>query len=93
MKTCVAIVLAAFHCFGIDVETVPSIAITEDIPFEAIYVGDRIYMKDPNKCDVLAHEFVHHLQYLNGGPARSAAQWWDREAQAIWLSAQIMECR
>lgn len=90
---CVAVVITAFHCFGIELATIPSIAVTESIPFEAIYVGERIYMKDPNNCNVMAHEFVHHLQYLNAGPAKNVRQWWDREMQAVMLSQQVMECR
>ena len=73
--------------------TVPSIAVTDALPFEAVYVEDRIYIKNPDNCKVMAHEFVHHLQYLSHGNAKSHREWWSREVEAMMLAEQIMECK
>lgn len=53
------------------------ILLSEDKDYNSVYGGS-----------VLFHEFIHFLQFYNGGGSQSCPQWLDREREAYTLQAR-----
>ena len=55
-----------------------------------IFLDETLDMTDIQNIAVLLHEFVHHLQWANAGPAAGCREWVDREIVAYQLQNEML---
>lgn len=67
----------------------PALAVDDALPTVARYSHATITIRSDADCGVVVHELHHHQQYKDaGGPARTAAEWWQRELDAKRIELQ-----
>lgn len=72
---------------GLRITTMPSVVIGE----RASYRAGVITLTNTWDCRVYLHELVHHHQWERSGPAKSEAEWWQRERDAAIVTERIWE--
>ena len=74
-QACIAAVLAFFGQMNVHLNTLPSLVITDEIPYAGLYLGTVLRLRPDADCAVFAHEMYHHKQYEDrGGDATSHAE-------------------
>lgn len=86
---CVTYALLAFEFAGLHLRTVPSIAVDYSIPRAGMYFESVVKVRDPFNCQVMVHEFVHHMQRERLGKIRNKIDLMAREHDAA-MQAMVM---
>lgn len=56
-----------------------------------IYLDELLDLERAYDASILLHEYVHYLQWIQGGDVSSCEVWLERERQAYLIQARILE--
>lgn len=84
---CIAIALHALKLIGITLVSVPYVAVDLHLVELGRYTPDSIVVRNAEDCPTVAHEMVHHWQYLRTGWPTSAGEIAANEREARRLTA------
>ena len=83
---CVTYSIKALHMVHLKLKTVPNIAVNDWFKHPGAYSRGVVNIKDINNCQVMLHEFIHHIQWEAYGDALDIHEWQRREMQAAQIT-------